>query len=646
MELHKLIKEKREKIGLTQEDVAYRLNVTRQAVQNWENDKRSIPNSLLSQYFKLLRFDAKEILSVFGFLGSNELKIKTIDYSKQGLEIFKRTEGETVLTKFPTLYLGVGKKWDKYIHKDNQLAYVGEASSIIRRTNEHLNSGNDKLNAIKNDSDNNHEQLYIIGHSKFNKSATLELEQMFMDSLLGDNKFIKIYNGRNNGLSTDFYERNAYREGVFPEIWEQLRQQNVVSSLEEVHNSALFANSPFKALSPKQQEAKELIADKIAETLLAGNQNEIIKIQGLAGSGKTVLMSQLFYDIWKEPYEVIETDGKTMHESSVVLLVRHEQQRRTYEQIAKKLNMGKDTVMDVSTFITKGIKADVVLVDEAHLLWSGNYGRINKSKWQPDLIALHKLAKTLVLIYDPQQLVSARAKIDDNPALLEIVNGQNTLTVNLDEQWRIDANAETLEWIESLAHFNENSLVTPPRYDSYDIKFFDDASEFKNAIENKNRQVGLSRLVATYDWSYSQGSKPKNGDDYWYVDFGSEVLPWNLELPAVQKLQDKQIPWQEIEQSINEVGSDFTVQGIDLNYVGVILGPSIFWNKQTNSLDIDVDKSLDHQKIRKTKEGYNTEENKRYLRNVVNVLLTRGVHGLYVYAVDDELRNKLTLLNL
>lgn len=76
-------------------------------------------------------------------------------------------------------------------------------------------------------------------------------------------------------------------------------------------------------------------------------------------------MSQLFYDIWKEPYEVIEADGN-MHESSVVLLVRHEQQRRTYEQIAKKLNMGKDTVMDVSTFITKGIKADVVLVDEAH----------------------------------------------------------------------------------------------------------------------------------------------------------------------------------------------------------------------------------------------------------------------------------------
>ena len=29
------------------------------------------------------------------------------------------------------------------------------------------------------------------------------------------------------------------------------------------------------------------------------------------------------------------------------------------------------------------------------------------------------------------------------------------------------------------------------------------------------------------------------------------------------------------------------------------------------------------------------------LRNELNVLLTRGVNGLYIYAVDDELRNAL-----
>jgi DUF2075 family protein len=50
---------------------------------------------------------------------------------------------------------------------------------------------------------------------------------------------------------------------------------------------------------------------------------------------------------------------------------------------------------------------------------------------------------------------------------------------------------------------------------------------------------------------------------------------------------------------------------------------------------------MDHQKIRKIKGTYNTAENKTYLKNVVNVLLTRGVHGLYIYAVNDILREKL-----
>ena len=514
----------------------------------------------------------------------------------------------------------------------------------MRRTIEHLGAQEDKLNEIKAVSDEHNESLHIIGHSKFNKSATLEIEQMFMDYLLGDDKFEKIYNGRNNGLSNDFYQREAYRSGIFPEIWERLRQENIVSSLESVKNSALFANSPFKSLSPEQEKAKNRIGLTIAETLVNGWDNKIIKIQGLAGSGKTVLMSQLFYEIWQNPYPVLNLDKKTKHDATVVLLVRHEQQRRTYEQIARKLNMGKDVVMDVPTFINRGEPVDVLLVDEAHLLWSGNYGRVNKAKWQPDLQALHELARTMVLVYDPKQVTSVRNNISDNDTLWQLVNGPDTTTLYLKNQWRIQANQETQQWIENLAHFEKNSLILPPTDETYQIKFFDSAKNFKTAIEKQNAAVGLSRLVATYDWQYSQQSRPKDGQ-YWTVNFGGEVVPWNLELPQVKVAQNKQIPWQEIAESIGEVGSDFTVQGIDLNYVGVILGPSVIWNEATNALDIDADYSFDHSKMRKQNGTYNTAENKAFLKNIVNVLLTRGVHGLYIYAVNDDLRRKLVTLN-
>lgn len=82
------------------------------------------------------------------------------------------------------------------------------------------------------------------------------------------------------------------------------------------------------------------------------------------------------------------------------------------------------------------------MVDEAHLLWSGNYGRVNKAKWQPDLQALHQLARTMVLVYDPKQATSVRNNISDNDTLWQLVNGPDTTTLYLKNQWRIQANPE------------------------------------------------------------------------------------------------------------------------------------------------------------------------------------------------------------
>ena len=110
MKLYELIKQKREDKGYTQDDVARFLNVTRQAVQNWEKNKRAIPNDLLADYFGFLGFNAHEILSVFGFIDGGNLMIKTIDYSKDAIKNFAMTAQNTTLTNYPTVYLGIGKR--------------------------------------------------------------------------------------------------------------------------------------------------------------------------------------------------------------------------------------------------------------------------------------------------------------------------------------------------------------------------------------------------------------------------------------------------------------------------------------------------------------------------------------------------------
>ena len=87
-----------------------------------------------------------------------------------------------------------------------------------------------------------------------------------------------------------------------------------------------------------------------------------------------------------------------------------------------------------------------------------------------------------------------------------------------------------------------------------------------------------------------------------------------------------------------EVGCIHTVQGYDLNYVGVIFGPEIIYNKETGR--IEVIKRNYYDKWGKAV-GDDTEALRNYILNIYATLLTRGIHGAFVYVCDSDLREYL-----
>lgn len=96
------------------------------------------------------------------------------------------------------------------------------------------------------------------------------------------------------------------------------------------------------------------------------------------------------------------------------------------------------------------------------------------------------------------------------------------------------------------------------------------------------------------------------------------------------------------------MGSIYTIQGFDLNFVGVVLGPSVDYDEEQGQLVIHVDKYQDTRGF----SGSNRFDNRadqllhkeRIILNSINVLMKRGVHGLAIYAVNPKLRNKLLKL--
>ena len=97
--------------------------------------------------------------------------------------------------------------------------------------------------------------------------------------------------------------------------------------------------------------------------------------------------------------------------------------------------------------------------------------------------------------------------------------------------------------------------------------------------------------------------------------------------------------WVNSPKAPSEVGCIHTVQGYDLNYVGVIIGPEVSYDHMLKQLIINPKKYYD---LNGKKGITNPLELEQYIRNIYRTLMTRGIKGTYVYAVDENLRAYLS----
>lgn len=162
----------------------------------------------------------------------------------------------------------------------------------------------------------------------------------------------------------------------------------------------------------------------------------------------------------------------------------------------------------------------------------------------------------------------------------------------------------------------------------------------------KDSDSELSRVIATYDWEYSSINKPKDHLlKYWEVLIGSWHKPWNRELESELSRKEKRgirgLAWAEQPQTIREVGSTFTIQGFDLNYAGVILGPSVKYRDGKIIFDPSASHNDKAIRNRTLSDGTKQKFGQTLIQHEVRVLMTRGVNGMYIYACDPELRQAL-----
>lgn len=559
--------------------------------------------------------------------------IEEINYSNKSLISLQgdlSVEKKGLIFEYPILYIVNDKKSDGYS------VYVGETTDIIRRTNQHLvEDREDWLEFSSSDTT----KMFIIGHNHFNKSLTLDIEHRLMLYLSSVDIVSSIQNRRGNPQNKYFTSDEL--DDIFNKIWRSLNRKNEYLFPAEsiVRNSAIFKSSPFHKLTQEQVKAKDKIIFKITSALGSEDHGTLILVKGEAGAGKTVLMSSLVDDLLNSD------DTKFIRENnSINLIVNHEDQLSVYKEIEKKLDWYSGSKLEVAMKPTQflnrlrkeKIDAGIVIVDEGHLLLTSKNQAYQGGNHLKDLL---EKSKVVVLVYDENQIMNkSQVWIDDSFVTLQLEAIQNDNYIELNNQMRIKASESTIKWIRDII---DNRVLDKLKKDSgYEIKIFDSAKELQDAIKfkDKNQNLGISRLIATYDWDYSSQSKPEN-KEFWCVEINDWSCPWNRELPRDKK--HSKLSWIEQPQTINEVGSTFTVQGFDLNYAGVIIGPSVKYRDGKIIFDITESKNKGAVQNRKLENGKLENYGENLLKNELNVLLTRGVNGLFIYAVDDELQKAL-----
>lgn len=537
-----------------------------------------------------------------------------------------------------------------YILSGNKEAYVGETQNAYDRMKQHF-SNKKRKNLTK---------INLMQSDSFNKSAILDIENMLITHMHADGKFILQNSNGGQSKLHNYYQRSEY-QNVFTEIWDKLKKLNLVEhSLFEVENSEIYKFSPYKELTNDQYIVVEELLKLYSQAMQGTSRMDVI-VNGGAGTGKSLIaiyFLNMIANILNNDYDFSDTEQyiddesflnradlikaiKTYGNDKIGFVIAVPSFKDTVKKVFKSIKELRHIHVISPSEASRG-DYDVLIVDEAHRLKRrhkltnyGTHDNINKSLGLPaDSTELDwlkfKAKKMLILFYDGIQSIK---ESDVSKEDFDKINSDNcTHKLFLNTQLRVKGGDEYIDFARSLF---SNSPVKYKNQKGYDLKVYDDCYEMFEAIKSKNIEYkGLCRMLAGFSFYWRKKARDKKNIKYnqnYDFEIDGHYYCWNEDFNARDFITN--------DKNIEKIGCIYTSQGHDLNYAGVIFGEDISYNPETKQIMYHPDKFIDTY-------SKSSDINKT-INNIINaylVLLTRGVYGTYIYAVDKNLREYINSL--
>jgi DUF2075 family protein len=397
----------------------------------------------------------------------------------------------------------------------------------------------------------------------------------------------------------------------------------------KIRPSKMLADSMLSLLKGNQEfvmidEQKIVYEEALALTARAtANKKKVLIVKGGPGTGKSVVAVNLLVEITRRglltQYVSKNAAPRAVYESKLVGSFK--------KTVISNLFSGSGSFVSAkpNTF-------DTLIVDEAHRLnrFSGLYQNLGENQIKEIINA----ARCSVFFIDENQ----RVTLNDIGTLDEIRKwavraDAEIVELELPSQFRCNGADGYLNWLDYILQVRDTANRSLEDID-YDFRVFSSPSELREAIIERNKVNNKSRMVAGYCWKWNSRNDNRLYDvEIPEFDF---KMKWNL-------TSDGSL-WIISPESINEIGCIHTCQGLEVDYIGVIVGDDLVARDGVVTPRPEARASSDRSMAGYKKVIEKDPKDGKFLvdaiiKNTYRALMTRGMKGCYVYFTDRETEN-------
>lgn len=340
------------------------------------------------------------------------------------------------------------------------------------------------------------------------------------------------------------------------------------------------------------------------------NSSSLVTVDGAPGTGKTMLAISCMIELGKRGKKVAYVSTTRVQCEMLKNKLRERTNNNFDIEVVPRFRMNQKKNFN---------RYDAIFVDEAQMLVSKMFDEEDASI---NLKTIMESANVIIALYSSLQIFHGVAF--SQTELSKLASSYNKIYEfhNLNRNLRYSGRGSGINWLAHQLQVADTGNFEDWDNDSFEIALVEDPHELFHKIKEKSSEGSPSRVLVQYRKKSDLSINPLTGEEaYSLSEYGVDVPVCTSSNPKVSR-------WYSDESLIDYAAGPYVIQGLEFNYVGVIIGKEIGYDEESGKILVSQSFQQNSDETDKT----------QMIKLAYYVLLTRGMRGVFIFIEDPKLK--------